>query len=154
LEKESDGLLLRVSITRKEGLLLLLEAGQGQRRAGVLGGGRGGVARWAQWGKAGSKKKGAGDLCGETGRDPGVIRGRGCCCAGVARPGKTGLACGPELAAGPSERRTRNAEAGARGRRDLIGSRLGRAWPVPASQAPTAQAQRMQRHPDWITALN
>jgi len=102
----------------------------------------------------GLKRRAPGISAGETGHDPGVIRGRGCCCAGVARPGKTGLACGPELAAGPSERRTRNAEAGARGRRGLIGSRLGRAWPVPASQAPTAQAQRMQRHPDWITALN
>jgi len=69
LEKESDGLLLRVSITRKEGLLLLLEAGQGQRRAGVLGGGRGGVARWAQWGEAGSKKRAPGISAAR----PGVI---------------------------------------------------------------------------------
>jgi len=123
----------------------------------------------------GLKRRAPGISVGETGRDPGVIRGRGCCCAGVAgkdgpgvwvrpvsgvrptaiaRAGSGALVCGPELAAGPSERRTRNAEAGARGRRGLIGSRLGRAWPVPASQAPTAQAQRMQRHPDWITALN
>ena len=38
--------------------------------------------------------------------------------------------------------------------RGVIGSGLGGAWPVPASQASAAQAQRMQRGADWMTAFN